>query len=68
MYSPVRYVRTTSHILGNGGGWQDGGRKRAGRGGIPIFPPGEALFAPGGGKGTAKLLKRALKQALFEGV
>ncbi len=55
-------------ILGHGGGRQEGGRRRAGRGG-QIFPAGKkALFAPGEGKDSVKLLKRALKQTLFEGV
>ena len=46
-------------ILGHGGGWQEGGRKWAGRGGDSDFSGrgGEALFASGGGKGTVKFQK-----------
>ena len=43
------------------------GVEKGSAGGIRFFLQGGTVFAPGGGKGTVKLLKRALKQALFEG-
>ncbi len=54
-------------ILGHGGGRQEGGGKWAGRGGDSDFSPRgeEALFAPGGGKGTVNCFKNPPKQALF---
>ncbi len=60
-------VRT---ILGHGGGRQEGGKKRAGRGGGSDFSSREwerFLLHGRGGKGTVKLLKQAPKTGTFRG-